>query len=76
VFFFKKKSKNDLCIIWNLQKTNYIISKHWMGQKIVTVLANWSEEDERGEVGEDGDKVPRIPFGIDQSFEIDLLKWS
>jgi hypothetical protein len=34
-----------------------------------------SEEDEGGAVGEEGRKVPRLPSGIDQSFEIDLLKW-
>ena len=33
-----------------------------------------SEEDEGGAVGEEGRKVPRLPSGIDQSFEIDLLK--
>jgi hypothetical protein len=43
-----------------------------MGQKIVTVLTDWSEEDEWGEVGE----VPRIPSGFDQSFQIDSLQQS
>lgn len=30
-------------------KMNYINSKHWMVQKMVTVLTDWSEEDEWGE---------------------------
>ena len=30
-------------------KMNYIKSEHWVGQKMVTVLTNWSKEDEWGE---------------------------
>jgi hypothetical protein len=40
--------------VWNLQKTNYVISKLWMVQKIVIVLTDWSEEDKQGEVEEEG----------------------
>jgi hypothetical protein len=36
----------------------------------------WSEEDEWGEVGEEGHRVTRVLSGIDQSFQSDLLKRS
>jgi hypothetical protein len=49
MFFFLKQKVRDLCTILNLQKTNYVISKHWMDHKVVSVL------DERGEVGEGGE---------------------
>jgi hypothetical protein len=75
MFFFLKKSNNGLCIILNLQKTNYLIRTRLMLQNCYCSYW-WKWKDELGEVGEEGQKVPRIPSGIDQSFQIDLLKWS
>lgn len=37
----------------NLEKTDYVILIHWMGQKMVIVVTDWSEEDEWDEVGEE-----------------------
>jgi hypothetical protein len=51
---FLEKSNNYLCIILNLQKTYYGISKQWIDHKFVIVLTDWSDEDEgvRRESGE------------------------
>jgi hypothetical protein len=57
-------------------KPYYVISKNWTGQNIVIALTDWSEQDERGEVEEEGHKVSGVPSGIDRSFQIDLLKRS
>ena len=64
VLFFK--SKNNLCLILKLRKTDYVIGKHRMGQNIVTVFTRVKKTSE----------IPRGPSGIDQSLQIDSLKRS
>ena len=40
----KKQSYNYLFIILNVQKKSYAINKQWMGQKMISVVADWSEQ--------------------------------
>jgi hypothetical protein len=56
VLFLQNQSNNYSHIILNVQKKSYVINKHWIGQKMISVFADCSEHYERVEVAEGGER--------------------